>query len=239
MKFTSDGFVAVFVDAVPGPPDTVPVRITVQDTGIGMTPEQAARIFDKFTQADTSTTRKYGGTGLGLSICRQLAELLGGTIALESAPGEGSAFKVSLPLASPAAAPAAVAPAAAVGQLTGHVLLADDYPANRKIACWMLEKIGLTVETASDGAEAVAALQRGGFDLVLMDCQMPNVDGFEATARIRADAAIAATPVIAMTAAALASDRDRCLAAGMNDYLSKPVQLEDLAQVLARWLPAR
>ncbi|MGE3618473.1 MAG: ATP-binding protein [Gemmatimonadales bacterium] len=240
IKFTSDGFVAVFVDAVPGPPDTVPVRITVQDTGIGMTPDQAARIFDKFTQADTSTTRKYGGTGLGLSICRQLAELLGGNITLDSTPGEGSTFSVALPLAIPAApAPAAPEAAVEVGRLAGHVLLADDYPANRKIACWMLEKIGLTVETAADGAEAVAALRRGGFDLVLMDCQMPNVDGFEATARIRADAAIAATPVIAMTAAALASDRDRCLAAGMNDYLSKPVQLEDLATVLARWLPAR
>ena len=241
IKFTHEGFVMVHVAPEPGPPDVHPVTFTIRDSGIGMTPEQLARIFEKFTQADTSTTRKYGGTGLGLTICRQLTELMGGAISASSEPGNGSAFTVLVPFKAPAEPAAPAEPQVpAPTRLTGRVLLAEDYPANQKIARWMLERLGLEVVIAPDGKEVLAALATDArFDLILMDCQMPEMDGYDATRAVRAsEAAWHQIPIIAMTAAALASDRDRCFASGMNDYISKPVQQEELARVLARWLPA-
>ncbi|MBM4187634.1 MAG: response regulator [Gemmatimonadetes bacterium] len=236
IKFTDQGFVMVHAVAVDSS-----VVFTVRDTGIGIPKDKVALVFEKFTQADTSTTRRYGGTGLGLTISRQLVELMGGSIAVASEVGQGSVFTIRLPFTVPAAQPEdPVIAAAAPTSLSGRVLLAEDYPANQKIAVWMLERLGLDVAVAQDGAEAVAVLGRERFDLVLMDCQMPTMDGYDATRAIRADRqSFGDIPIVAMTAAALASDRDRCLAAGMNDYISKPVQQDDLARVLARWLPAR
>ncbi len=238
IKFTLEGFVMVQVSPKPGPPGIHPVTITVRDSGIGMTPAQLDNVFEKFTQADTSTTRRFGGTGLGLTICRQLTELMGGGISATSEPGVGSTFTLTFPFQTPETAGPASATAALPTRLSGRVLLAEDYPANQKIARWMLERLGLTVTIAQDGKEVLAKLAaEGPFDAILMDCQMPEMDGYEATKAIRTgDVSVARLPIIAMTAAALASDRDRCLASGMNDYISKPVQQGDLARVLARWL---
>ncbi|MFN0180609.1 MAG: ATP-binding protein [Gemmatimonadales bacterium] len=237
IKFTDQGFVMVHaaVDE-----DRGPVVITIRDSGIGIPADKLAQIFEKFTQADTSTTRKYGGTGLGLTISRQLAELMGGSLTAESEPGQGSLFTIRVPFERPASTTnTAPAPKEVPTRLRGRVLLAEDYPANQKIAVWMLGRLGLEVVVANDGAEALAALDREPFDLVLMDCQMPTMDGYAATGVIRADPAkYGQLPVVAMTAAALASDRDRCLASGMNDYIAKPVQQDELAAVLARWLPS-
>jgi signal transduction histidine kinase/ActR/RegA family two-component response regulator len=236
IKFTDQGFVMVHAAADEG---RGPVVITIRDSGIGIPAEKLGQIFEKFTQADTSTTRKYGGTGLGLTISRQLVELMGGSVTAESEPGQGSLFTIRLPFERPVSTTdAAPAPKEAPTRLRGRVLLAEDYPANQKIAVWMLGRLGLEVVVANDGAEALAALDRERFDLVLMDCQMPTMDGYAATGVIRADPAkYGRLPIVAMTAAALASDRDRCLASGMNDYIAKPVQQDQLAAVLARWLP--
>ncbi|MGE0553256.1 MAG: ATP-binding protein [Gemmatimonadales bacterium] len=240
IKFTEHGYVMLHVGSA-GVSDTgTPiVRCTVKDSGTGIPEDKLAAIFDKFTQADASTTRKYGGTGLGLAISRQLVELMGGRIEVESELGSGSAFTVILPVPVPAddASTAGANAAAAPARLAGRVLLAEDYPANQRIARWMLEKLGLTVDIAADGAQAVAALGHQAYDLVLMDCQMPEMDGYDATRAIRSSgAAYQGIPIVAMTASAMATDRDRCLACGMNDYVSKPVQQEVLARVLARWL---
>ena len=240
IKFTEQGFVMVHVTREPGPPDVQPITFTIKDSGIGIAREKVASIFEKFTQADASTTRKYGGTGLGLTICRQLTELMGGSIVATSEPGAGSTFTVRIPFrtAEPVATPETPRPAGPT-RLHGRILLAEDYPANQRIARWMLERLGCDVTIAADGREALARLAAEPFDLVLMDCQMPEMDGYDATRAIRSSGAAYGTiPIVAMTAAALSTDRDRCFAVGMNDYISKPVQPEDLAGVLARWLPA-
>src|SRR5262249_33792299 len=199
------------------------ISLVVKDSGIGIPPEKLATVFEKFTQADTSTTRRFGGTGLGLTICRQLTELMAGSITAESEPGVGSTFTVTVPFVLPkeaaAAAPRPTTPAPV--SLKGRVLLAEDYPANQRIARWMLEKLGLEVVVAVDGKEALARLAAEPFDLVLMDCQMPEMDGYDATRAVRAgDTPYRQIPIVAMTAAALPTDRARCLAVGMNDYIS-------------------
>ena len=215
------------------------LRFVVRDSGIGIAPEALARLFQPFVQADQSTTRRYGGSGLGLVICRHLVELMGGSISVESTPGAGSTFTVDLPFA------AALAPVASSGSgagsrqtLNGRVLVAEDNPVNQSVIEAMLGELGVTVTIVANGAAAVEALPGGAFDLVLMDCQMPVMDGYAATAAIRAGAgALARVPIIALTANALPEDRQRCLAAGMDDYLSKPIRLEALAACLRRWLP--
>jgi CheY-like chemotaxis protein len=215
------------------------ISVVIKDSGIGIPSDKLATVFEKFTQADTSTTRRFGGTGLGLTICRQLTELMAGSITAESEPGAGSTFTVTVPFVLPAE-PAAAAPrqaTAAPMALRGRVLLAEDYPANQRIARWMLEKLGLEVVLAVDGKEALSKLAAEAFDLVLMDCQMPEMDGYDATRAVRAgDAPYRQIPIVAMTAAALPTDRARCLAVGMNDYISKPVQPEELARVLGLYL---
>ncbi len=243
IKFTHEGYVLVGLTAAtdPGHPTMAQVTIAVKDSGIGIPESKQQHVFEKFTQADASTTRKYGGTGLGLAICRQLTELMGGKIGVESKPEHGSTFRVTIPfpIAVEAGAPApAPRPAAEVTSNRGRVLLAEDHPANQKIAVWMLKKIGYDVDVAATGREVLACLERTAYAAILMDCQMPDLDGYEATAQIRARTdARQSIPIIAMTASALPADRDRCLAAKMNDYLSKPFQREDLEKVLSRWVP--
>ncbi len=241
IKFTHQGGVLVSITAKPAAPGRVNLTLAVMDTGIGIPAAKQATVFQKFTQADTSTTRKYGGTGLGLSICQQLTELMGGRISLESQPGQGCVFRCVIPLdvaARPEATGAVASPTAPQsGEARGRILLAEDHPANVKVAVFQLEKLGYRVDVAANGREAIRMLAKEPYDVVLMDCQMPEMDGYEATRAIRASAAgIRDVPIVAMTASALSADRDRCLAAGMNDHLCKPFQREDLEQKLVEWI---
>ncbi len=238
IKFTATGSIRVEAGARPAGPDSVRVRVAVSDTGIGIPPDVQDRLFTPFGQADASTTRRYGGTGLGLAICRRLVEMMSGTIGLDSAPGRGSTFwfEVELPLAPGGAAPArSPRPAAAVpgGR---RVLLVEDNPANRRVTLDMLEMLGVQADCAEDGRLALEALAESAYDLVLMDCSMPVMDGYTAARLLRErEAGGPRTPVVALTAHAQPEDRERCREAGMDDYLSKPVTLERLAAALARW----
>ena len=218
------------------------VRIEVRDTGPGIDEATRTRLFTPFTQADQSTTRRFGGTGLGLSICRELAQLMGGEVGVDSVLGKGSAFWAELPLPRAAAKPATVTPDTETpASLDGtRVLIVEDNPVNMMIAVAMLERWGVTVEQAGDGREAVVAVQRAAgaghpFDAVLMDVQMPVMGGYEATRVLRATQAGHSLPIIALTAAALLSEREEALASGMNDFLTKPIDARKLHDALARW----
>jgi len=241
IKFTERGTVTVAVTASAPTGDEVVLRVAVTDTGLGLSAAQRARLFETFSQADASTTRKFGGTGLGLAISRQLVELMGGEIGVESEPGHGSTFWFTARLAR--TSPHEIATASHAAGLQDavepsrplSVLLAEDTPLNQMVATRMLTKLGHRVEVAGNGAEAVAAVARGRFDVVLMDCLMPEVDGYEATTRIRAaERGGSRLPIVALTASATIEDRERCLAAGMDDFISKPVRLAELAGALAR-----
>jgi CheY-like chemotaxis protein len=243
VKFTPQG--EVVLSARRGDDDRV--CISVRDTGIGMTPEVLARLFEPFSQADHSFARRYGGTGLGLAISSRLAQLMGGRLAAKSDAGMGSEFSLELPLplcdeAAPSREtrlPAPIArPSARTSPARGRVLAAEDNEVNRKLLQRFLQRLGFECVMAHDGAAAVEAVAREDFDAVLMDCQMPEVDGFEATARIRqAEPAHLRLPIIALTANAMQGDRERCLAAGMDDYLTKPLRLQELEAMLVRWIP--
>ncbi|OYU85010.1 MAG: hybrid sensor histidine kinase/response regulator, partial [Burkholderiales bacterium PBB5] len=250
LKFTSAGTVTLRAEPAERPDgDSRPwIRVSVEDSGIGMTSEQMLQLFQRFSQADSSTTRRFGGSGLGLVICKHLVELMGGSIHADSAPGRGSTFWFDVPLQA-ALEPAPTASetiasrevhASPVGPRPARVLVVEDNAVNCMVVQAMLERLGMTVTLATDGAQAVAAIQANDIDLVLMDCQMPVMDGYEATRRIRSSGhARAQVPIIALTAHALAEDRQRCDLAGMNDYLPKPVTGEALARVLQRHLGAR
>ncbi|WP_300439864.1 ATP-binding protein [Zoogloea sp.] len=223
------------------------LRFAVRDTGIGIAPQARQHIFDAFSQEDTSTTRRFGGTGLGLSISRRLVELMGGELQLDSEPGRGSTFSFTLPCrpvevlqaVALALAPQVLSPAAATGL---RVLLVEDNRVNQRLASRLLEKRGYEVSVAENGQIALAALEQGRFDAVLMDMQMPVMDGLEATRRIRANEAaggLARIPIIAMTANAMQGDRERCIEAGMDDYITKPINANDLFHQLETWTTGR
>ncbi|MCB1779176.1 MAG: response regulator [Candidatus Competibacteraceae bacterium] len=251
IKFTEQGSVRVDVirsdmkESNPSGTDSCRLRFTVHDTGIGISAEARTHLFQPFSQADGSTTRKYGGTGLGLVISKQIVKMMGGEIDFESTPGEGTVFWFTINLAIVLGDPksSSIKPAEAQ-PLAGHVLLAEDNPVNRLVAEEILKSLGLEVEAVTNGLETVDACGKYQFDLVLMDCQMPKMDGFEATAVIRSREAAQShhatprhIPIIALTANALSGDRERCLTAGMDDYLSKPFSRDDLYQTLKRWVP--
>jgi signal transduction histidine kinase/CheY-like chemotaxis protein/HPt (histidine-containing phosphotransfer) domain-containing protein len=227
VKFTASGEIRLRVESTARSGDSCELRFAVQDTGIGMTPKQASRLFEPFTQADMSTTRKYGGTGLGLTICRRLVELMGGQIWIESEPGKGSTFWFTARLGvgdgTALAAEGLRDDVEAIRFPALRVLVAEDNEINRQIAVELLQGTGASVDVAHHGAEAVEKILGGGdYHLLLTDLQMPVMDGYEATARIRA-AGFASLPIIAMTAHATAEDRQRCLDAGMNDHVAKPI----------------
>ncbi len=248
IKFTQEGEVRLEIQLTAETQDTVRLRFEVRDTGIGISQEAQQRIFDAFAQADTTTTRRFGGTGLGLTISRLLIEAMGGQLQVSSTPGSGSSFWFEVVLGKQRAdarvlKDASVAePPSPVPQhlLKGCVLVAEDHPVNQELVLAMLGKIGVEAVICSNGCEALVALEGAHFDAILMDCQMPEMDGFAATAAIRTREQSSTRPghipIIALTANALSSDRDRCLAAGMDDYLSKPFTHDQLRTTLMRWL---
>ena len=241
VKFTDAGRIVLRVRACAGDDTRTMLRFEVEDSGIGLSTEQCARLFQAFEQADPSTTRKYGGTGLGLAIARRLTELMAGRIGVVSAPGKGSTFWVEIPFdhgTCPAPALRLEAGDAATPRLAGRVLLAEDNRINQEVARALLVRSGLQVDIVGNGSEAVERTRTQHYDLVLMDMQMPEMDGIDATRAIRQLPQGAEVPVIAMTANAFASDREACLAAGMNAHIAKPVSPASLYRTLRDWLPA-
>jgi two-component system sensor histidine kinase/response regulator len=248
IKFTPRGHVSINVTLRDKGPDGVgDVHIAVTDTGVGIPPDKQSLLFQEFSQGDASTTRKFGGTGLGLAISKRLVELMGGRIGFTSDVDHGSCFWFTIPARCPASnvivpaldseCTADVEPARTTGL---RVLVAEDNPVNRMLATKLLEKMGCVVEVACDGVEAVQMALRTTYDLVFMDCFMPNMDGYAATAELRrCRANDPHLPIVALTASAMVEDRAACLAAGMDDYLSKPIEVEALRAVLRRWTSER
>jgi PAS domain S-box-containing protein len=252
IKFTHQGEVAVRVarvtDHEKGPADeSVVLRFSISDTGIGIPEDKLGILFSKFTQVDTSTTRQFGGTGLGLAISRQLAELMGGTVGVRSTQGRGSEFWFTACF-KPSLAPARKEQALSAGPADVHalivddnarILLVEDNTINQMVALGILKNLGLSADVAANGREAVEAYTADPYDLIFMDVQMPEMDGFAATRRIRSFESAAGShhaPIIAMTAHAMAGDRERCLEAGMDSYVTKPIDPRVLAEELAKWL---
>jgi signal transduction histidine kinase/ActR/RegA family two-component response regulator len=235
IKFTASGFVRVAVEPrTPGQPGQL--HFSVQDSGIGIPQEQQKHIFEAFRQADGSTSRKYGGTGLGLAICTRLTAMMGGKIWVDSRPEAGSVFHFTATLSLPETAPVPGngkhQPLPPIRRL--HVLLAEDNPVNQKVAMRLLERNGHSVVCVNDGREALDAFGREPFDVILMDVQMPNMDGIEATAAIRRleTSGRKRTPILALTANAMKGDRERCLAAGMDGYVPKPLHPQKLFETI-------
>lgn len=241
VKFTQAGTVSLAADTV-GDEAGHWLRIAVEDTGIGIAPERQAQLFEPFHQADASTARRYGGTGLGLAICKRLVGLMGGRVGLASDAGRGSRFWIEIPLCPtepPSHAPALPTPGAGEDGPPArplHVLVAEDLPVNQLLVRAILERAGHRVDIAIDGSAAVEAVQRQIYDLVLMDVQMPGMDGLEATRVIRAlPSAAGRIPIVALTANALPSEVERCRKSGMDDHIAKPIEASHLLAALARW----
>ena len=252
LKFTEQGFVELKVDHAGRAEGKLRIRFSVRDSGIGMSPQVVGQLFRPFTQADSSTTRRFGGTGLGLAISQRIVQLMGGSIEVTSQEGEGSTFqfvglfaaakmrRVALPTPRHGAPPTSPQTTAKAKRDTPrHILVAEDNPVTRILIEHQLRDLGYTITCAGDGFEVLAALDEGTFDAILMDCQMPQLDGYETTRRIRQrEIGSQHVPVIAVTAHALEGERRKCLEAGMDDYLSKPFTQEQLAAALEHWTEA-
>jgi CheY-like chemotaxis protein len=215
----------------------VQLRFEVRDTGIGIAEDQFDSVFDAFTQVDASTTRRHGGSGLGLAIVREIADLMGGRVGVDSRVDEGSTFWFEVPLARARELAPEVAPTDDAAVPAARVLLAEDDAVNQLVVSAMLKKMGCLVDVVADGEAACSAVADGRYDLIFMDLHMPVLDGFEATRRIRDDglACGSYTPIVALTADALAGDRERCIDAGMDDYMTKPVRAAQLAAMVKQW----
>jgi CheY-like chemotaxis protein len=267
VKFTESGEVRVQARARHLGTGGVLLELAVRDSGIGIAPEVQRTLFEPFTQADSSTTRRYGGTGLGLAISRRLVEMMGGAIDVESEKGRGSTFRFSVRLGLPPGhAPVVESPGALTGDAaesapaasasgtptplepspdeeddaTARLLLVEDNPMNQRVVTLMSERLGYRVDIVTDGRAALQRVADGAeYDLILMDCHLPELDGFEATRQIRQiEAEGAHIPIIALTASAYASDRQQCFDAGMDDFLAKPITYALFAAMLKRWLSA-
>jgi signal transduction histidine kinase/CheY-like chemotaxis protein/HPt (histidine-containing phosphotransfer) domain-containing protein len=244
IKFTERGSITLAIHRISVDSGRVRLRFDVTDTGIGLSEEQQQHLFSPFTQADNSTTRKYGGTGLGLTISKRLVSMMEGEIGVTSTPGSGSTFFFSATFGTQAGPHGtseeprlqSLALDGEQGLRGAYLLLVEDNEVNRELTLAILGNAGIRADVAVNGAEAVEMISRAGYDGVLMDCQMPVMDGYEATRRIRADARHAGIPIIAMTANALAGDRDKCIASGMNEQITKPVNVRQLFLVLERWV---
>jgi CheY-like chemotaxis protein len=239
IKFTEQGVISFSGESLGREGDEITCRFSVSDSGIGIATEQTQRLFNAFEQLDTSTTRHYGGSGLGLAIARHLAELMGGKIGVESTPGVGSRFWITARLGVANAAPNPISELPHMGkvQLKGRVLVAEDDPINREIASELLRATGVEVVMAENGLVAVNCFKAANFDLVLMDIQMPVLDGVDATRQIRALPQGTSVPIVAMTANVFASEQAEYRHAGMIDFLPKPVRPEALFALLAKYLP--
>ncbi len=247
VKFTDRGSINLLVESVPARSGSAGFRISISDTGVGIPADKLPFLFEKFYQADSSNTRRYGGSGLGLAICRELLTSMGGKIHASSVAGKGSCFVVELALPRTSSAPAPTTTRYPMPSLSepdawagARVLLVEDNSINRRVGLRLLEALGCEVHVAEDGRQALDLMERQdgrGFNLVLMDCQMPVMDGFETTAHIRniEKSAGRHTPVVAMTAAVADADRQRCLDSGMDDFVAKPIQVEEIRRVLTRW----
>ena len=253
-KFTQSGTISLRVTRFADRQACVVLRIEVQDTGIGIASENLDKVFAPFEQADTSTTRKYGGTGLGLAISKQLVEMMGGEISVASQEGQGTTFSLNVVLENPSVVrvdvlppellsenktkhPAELSPRMAPSQWKSAIrlLVVEDNAVNMMVMKGVLAKLGYRqIEKALDGLEAVEKVTQGSYDLILMDCQMPKLDGYAATRRLREQGV--KTPIVAMTAHAMSGDREKCLEAGMDDYLTKPISIDKLGAILEQWL---
>ncbi|MEB3883126.1 chemotaxis protein CheB [Lyngbya sp. CCY1209] len=247
IKFTETGRIAVNVVCPSEPPpggSPIVLLFSVRDTGIGIDPQTRDRLFEPFTQADSSTTRQFGGTGLGLTICRRIVELMGGEIGVNSTPGRGSTFwlKVPFDLADAAASPGepqlTEAPPPPPAPSSAQILIVEDHPDNREILVLLLESIGYRPDAVGGGRECLDRVAQQDYDIILMDCQMAGLDGYETTRRLRElEGDRRHTIVVAVTAHAMKGDREKCLEAGMDDYMSKPIMEEDLARMVEKWVP--
>ncbi|WP_047295766.1 response regulator [Pseudomonas fluorescens] len=240
LKFTERGRVSIEAQWQSLDHELLWFTCSVRDSGIGISSESLELMFNAFQQADSSISRRYGGTGLGLPIARTLAERMAGTLRAQSEEGLGSVFTLEIPLALyKQTLPPLAAPRAANGNGHGegrHVLLVEDNPVNQTVIEAMLRSLGFTVSVATDGAQAVRSAEGNEFEVILMDCRLPIIDGYEATRQIRQLPGRGEVPIIALTANALQGDRETCLSAGMNDYLAKPFKRNDLQQILQRWV---
>jgi PAS domain S-box-containing protein len=242
IKFTSSGHVALQVELVNQTHDVATLRFVVEDTGIGLSPETCKKLFQPFVQGDDSTARRFGGSGLGLSISKYLVERMGGEIAVESEEGKGSRFWFTVRLLRAAGSLKELSSASyrfdPQLRFQGHALVVDDVALNQAVATKMLDKLGMTSVAVSSGREALELLHKERFDLVFLDCNMPELDGYETAKLIRSSLASGAAeiPIIAMTASAMKGDMDKCLQAGMSDYISKPITPQQLTDVLGRWI---
>jgi CheY-like chemotaxis protein/anti-sigma regulatory factor (Ser/Thr protein kinase) len=239
VKFTPQGAVSVCVDTNP---ETQALRLVVKDTGVGIAPEKLPALFEKFTQADNSATRRFGGTGLGLAICRELTQMMGGSIHVESVEGQGSTFTVELPLGRGEAS-GAEAEAATDNSYDRNLrlLAAEDNPTNQQVLAAVMESLGIDIDIVADGKQAVDAWKVGGYDLVLMDIQMPIMDGIDAAREIRAVEAAEKrkrTPIVALTANALTYQVDEYMAAGMDGHVAKPIEIAKLYEAISAALNA-
>ncbi len=238
IKFTESGRVEIAVATVRRDAQVATLRFSVRDSGIGMSAATQAKLFQVFSQGDSSMNRRFGGSGLGLAISQRLVNRMGGHITVQSHPGEGSVFtfELTLPLTEAPIRPSQSPLHARQHQLKGRVLVVEDDRVNQRVIELLLEKVGLDCVIVGDGASAVEVATLESWDAVLMDCQMPGMDGFEATRRIREKLDGTPLPIIALTANAMAGDREACLAAGMDDFLAKPVRKDELRSCLEKWL---
>ena len=244
IKFTHEGSVSVDVSATEETPENILLHFAVRDTGIGISADDQKRLFIAFEQSDNSMTRKYGGTGLGLAISKRLATMMGGSVSVESQVGLGSTFRFSARLqkaacnTQPAALPSFHLPEDTLRTCFSgaRVLLAEDEPINQEVSRELLESVGLIVDLAADGVEAVKLAGERNFDLVLLDLQMPRMNGIEAAQAIRAMPGRETLPILALTANAFSVDRQKCIDAGMDDHIGKPVDPEQLFNTLLKWL---